>query len=356
MHTKTLASRMRRRLRHRSAVSVAVVALSATLLTACGSGDDGDSSTAGNGELKVAVYPGALMSLPAYVGQDAGIFEDHDLDVTLVDISDGRNMTAAVGSGSVDLELNSIDNNALAREGGQDIVAVSGNIVRPVFSLLAATSWDTPHLEEGFPASVEDLKGARVGVMAIGGSVEQFTRYVLSAAGLDPDKDVTVVNAGLPAVGVPALKSGQIDAYMAIEPAPSLAVGDDSAKMILDLRAAPLPDELSALDWPYNQWASTTRTVEAKSSQMADFQAAMKDVFAFMSDPANLPELKQIALAHISDDETLVDNLLNDVNLGSFGSELSEDRVDAAFGYLHDAGLIKAPVPYEDYVVEGARS
>lgn len=204
-----------RRSRPRSLTGALVALVTSALLSACGSSGEAASTSAG---LKVGVYPGALMSLPAYVGADAGLFRKHGLDIDLVDISDGRNMTAAVVSGSIDIELNGVDNNALVIEQGQSIVAVAGNTVRPVFALLAGSKLATPNAEAGFPGSVRDLKGKKIGVMATGGSVEQMLRYVLKAAKVDPDKDVTLVNAGLPATGVPALKANQIDAYMSIEP------------------------------------------------------------------------------------------------------------------------------------------
>lgn len=325
------------------------------LLVGCGSDSSPPANEKSAEKFKVAVYTGALMSLPAYVGKDAGIFEKNGLDVQLVDISDGRNMTAAVASGSIDIELNAIDNNALARVGGQDIIAVAGNTVQPVFSIIAGKGLSTPRLGQGFPASVLDLKGKKLGVMATGGSVEQLARYVLTQAGLDPDKDVKLINVGLPATGVPALKSGQIDAYMAVEPAQSLTAIGGIGKMILDLRETPLPAELEAIDWPYNQWASISKTFKEKPGAMAKFQKSMKEVFTYMADPANLDAVKKIALARISDNAVLVDNLLK-ANLSSFGFELPQARIDRAFKYLVDSGLIKEPVKYEDYVADGARS
>ncbi|MGW4425896.1 ABC transporter substrate-binding protein [Streptosporangium sp. NPDC004631] len=341
-----------RRSRPRFLTGALVALVTSALLSACGSSGEAASTSAG---LKVGVYPGALMSLPAYVGADAGLFKKHGLDIDLVDISDGRNMTAAVVSGSIDIELNGVDNNALVIEQGQSIVAVAGNTVRPVFALLAGSKLATPNAEAGFPGSVRDLKGKKIGVMATGGSVEQMLRYVLKAAKVDPDKDVTLVNAGLPATGVPALKANQIDAYMSIEPAVSLTSLDQSAKVVLDLRKAPLPDGLTDLDWPYNQWASTMKTVDAKRETIGAFQRAMKDVFAFMADPANRPKVKEIAMKRISDNAQLVDRLL-ETNIDVFGFELPRDRVERAFDYLIQTGLIKKPITYEDYVVEGARS
>lgn len=202
---------------------------------------------------------------------------------------------------------------------------------------------------------MQDLKGKKIGVMATGGSVEQMLRYVLKAAKVDPDKDVTLVSAGLPATGVPALKANQIDAYMSIEPAASLTSLDQSGKVVLDLRKTPLPGELTELDWPYNQWASITKTVDAKRDTIGAFQAAMKDVFAFMADPTNRPKVKEIAMKRISDNAQLVDTLL-ETNIDVFGFELRRDRVERAFDYLVQTGLIKKPITYEDYVAEGARS
>lgn len=319
--------------------------------TACGA-----SSGRGNsGLIRIAVYPGSLMSLPVFIGDSAGIFKRNGLDARLIKISNGPAMTAALVSGSVDIDLNSVDNNIVARQSGKDIVAVAGNLMTSPFSLIASKNQPVPNLSKGFPYSVRDLKGATIGVMATGGSVEAAARYVIRQAGLNPDKDVKLLNVGLPGTGIPALKAGRINAYMAIEPAQSTATVDGIGKVVLDLRENSLPPQLALTDWPYNQWGSTPSTIKKKSAVIAKFQKAMKDVYAYMADKNNVPAINKIALAQISDNPALVGSMLES-NLSTFGYDMPRARVDNAFKYLVTTGLSKKNVTYDDYVAVGARS
>lgn len=74
------------------------------------------------------------------------------------------------------------------------------------------------HLER-----VEDLKGKTLLVGAKNDAPDLLTRFVLKAAGLDPDRDVTLSYVGTSAEAVPLLLAGKADAAVLPEPAASAA-------------------------------------------------------------------------------------------------------------------------------------
>src|SRR5260221_525346 len=89
-----------------------------------------------------------------------------------------------------------------ANAGGADLVLVANLAPVYPYKLYGAKGITT----------VAGLKGKKVGVSNAGGSSDIATRAALKAAGLDPDKDVTIVAVGSHANRTAALLAGSIDA------------------------------------------------------------------------------------------------------------------------------------------------
>lgn len=70
---------------------------------------------------------------------------------------------------------------------------------------------------------IEDLKGKTLLVGAKNDAPDLLTRFVLKAAGLDPDRDVSLSYVGTSAEAVPLLLAGKADAAVLPEPAASAA-------------------------------------------------------------------------------------------------------------------------------------
>ncbi|TNC25153.1 ABC transporter substrate-binding protein [Amycolatopsis alkalitolerans] len=333
----------------------AVALVGAILCTSLAVAACGGSQPSGAGALKIAQYPGSLISFPARVAQAEGIFAKHHLNVSLIDVSGGPDANAAVVSGSADIQLNSMDNLMLARAQGQDMVAVSGNTTTPIFSVVVNNKFKGVTHSGKFPEAITALKGAKIGVTQRGASVELVMRYLLSKAGLNPDKDVTFVGVGAPPTAVPALQHGTIDAVVAFEPMQTQAVSIGKyATNVFDLRTNDLPTELKDLDWDYNQWAALKSNVDRKQQTFKDFQAAMKETYDFIADPANFNTLVDVGLKAIANDKTLVTEMLKS-NLNSFGFRINQQKVENTSNFLLNFDKIKTPVAYNDIVDPGAR-
>jgi len=129
-----------------------------------------------------------------YVAQEMGLFRKYGLDVNLSytagaaqviqTMMAGENQIAtAGGSGVVDADF-----------GGADLVAVAGMVNMPAFYIVVQ-----PEIK-----SIQELRGKPVGVTRFGSSTDFTMRYILKKAGLDPDKDVPLLQMG----GQPELAAG----------------------------------------------------------------------------------------------------------------------------------------------------
>jgi NitT/TauT family transport system substrate-binding protein len=76
--------------------------------------------------------------------------------------------------------------------------------------------------------SFADLKGKKLGHVP-GIQWRTISRYVVRSAGLDPDKDVTLVDLAV-GMQVPAVVGGSVDATLSLEPVGSVAVASGQAK------------------------------------------------------------------------------------------------------------------------------
>lgn len=121
-----------------------------------------------------------------YIAQELGLFRKHGLDVNLSytagaaqviqTMMAGENQIAtAGGSGVVD-----------ANFGGADLVAVAGMVNVPAFYIVVQ-----PEIK-----SIQDLRGKPVGITRFGSSTDFTMRYILRKAGLEPDKDVPLLQLG----------------------------------------------------------------------------------------------------------------------------------------------------------------
>jgi NitT/TauT family transport system substrate-binding protein len=129
-----------------------------------------------------------------YVAQEMGLFRKYGLDVNLSytagaaqviqTMMAGENQIAtAGGSGVVDADF-----------AGADLVAVAGMVNIPAFYIVVQ-----PEIK-----SIQDLRGKPVGITRFGSSTDFTMRYILKKAGLEPDKDVPLLQMG----GQPELAAG----------------------------------------------------------------------------------------------------------------------------------------------------
>lgn len=239
----------------------------------------------------VGYYPGALISLPAFVAKDQKFFQKDGLKVDLVPISTGPAMTSAVASGSVTFVNNSWDNLLVAVEQGLPVRGVAGSTVKMPFAFIARNGIQLPHLAQGYPAVIKDLVGKTWGVLALGVSVQYIEETLLTAAGYRPS-DVTFLAVGLPNTARPALQRGTVDTYLSVEPLPSIVQANHEGTVVLNLDENQGPAVFH--DLGYNGWWASTTTIKDKPEVIARFVKAMQDAYCWYHNPDNLDRVVAI--------------------------------------------------------------
>jgi ABC-type nitrate/sulfonate/bicarbonate transport system substrate-binding protein len=115
-----------------------------------------------------------------FVARDAGIFQKHGLDATVVNVRNAAVGMSALASGETQFHVGSATGSSIgAMAGGVDLAFIAGLINKLDGTFVVAPKIRAP----------EDLKGKRIGVQSIGGGVWMFTMLAFEKWGLNPERD-----------------------------------------------------------------------------------------------------------------------------------------------------------------------
>ena len=157
----------------------------------------------------------ALYYLPLTLAERLGYFKDAGLEVQILDFAGGAKALQAMMGGSADVVSGGFDHVIVLRARGQKLKSFVLQVATPSLALGVAKARGASY------RSPKDLKGLNVGVTAPGSSTHIFLNYLLDGAGLSPD-DVSVIGVGTGPTAVAAMRAGNIDAIVNVEPAITL--------------------------------------------------------------------------------------------------------------------------------------
>jgi NitT/TauT family transport system substrate-binding protein len=155
------------------------------------------------GQGSVSMYSGLM-----YIGKDRGLFAKYGLMTEVIYIPGGTTNVQVLVSGNLDLSQLSGAPGAAANLEGADIVYIASLLDRLNYQLVTRAEIK----------SVEQLKGRKFGVSRFGSSADFGLRAVLKRLGVDPAKDVSVLQIGDEPARIAAIKSGNIDGTVANAP------------------------------------------------------------------------------------------------------------------------------------------
>jgi NitT/TauT family transport system substrate-binding protein len=144
-----------------------------------------------------------------WVAQESGLFRKYGLDTRLIYIPGAAQVIQTMLAGDIQVA-------AAAPSGVVDVVLAGGDLVTVggMVNVAAFYLATRPEIK-----TLADLKGRPVGVTRFGASTDFTMRYVLRRAGLEPDKDVPVLQVGGQPELAAALLGGRIFAATAVPPA-----------------------------------------------------------------------------------------------------------------------------------------
>src|ERR671910_2957566 len=140
--------------------------------------------------------------LPVWVAKDAGYFAKHGFNVEPVQIRGGSLITLAIITGNLQFSGAGAESVIAARASGADVILLACPVdVDPVYLITR------PEIR-----SAAELKGHASAVTRYGSTTHFYLRTALRHVGLNPDRDMTILQLGAGPEMVAALEAGRIAA------------------------------------------------------------------------------------------------------------------------------------------------
>ena len=330
--------------------SVALAAVVSLAATACGSSSGSDGGGSGGTKVSITSFTGSFASLSVYVANRKGFFTKDGIDPSFINVGSGSDAMQAMLAGSANMANVAIYESLQAAAKGESTKYIVGAATSTLGELVVRKSLDLPDKAAGYPAVVKDLKGKKIGISSKTSATYYTLALALEGAGLNPDKDVTFVNAGTLSAQLTAMKAGQIDAFMAQEPTTTQAESSGDGTVVFRAYAGSRPAIFDDL---------ITNGVAATDSYIKGHPAAVKGVHDAVAEAdtyiAGLDQAGITALASlVSPDFPGVSKPILTQAIAHYqklySATMSQAGVTAANKVLMDFGAIKTAIPYAKVV------
>jgi NitT/TauT family transport system substrate-binding protein len=143
-----------------------------------------------------------------FVARDAGQFQKYGVDARLVLFEGGSLLAQAAMAGETKFSVTSGPVTIASRSAGADTIVIAGYINTLPYNLVTAKSI----------TSVEQLKGKKIAISRFGSNTDTAVRLLLEKVGLNPAKDVTLIQMGAQPSRFQALVAGSIEATIIAPP------------------------------------------------------------------------------------------------------------------------------------------
>jgi NitT/TauT family transport system substrate-binding protein len=209
---------------------------------------------------RIAVAYSAISATQAafYLAKDANIFEKNGLYVDPVYVAGGSRVSQAVIAGEFTVALAG-GNIVFADLAGGDIVTFGGVVNVPSFYLYVQPSIKRQ----------EDLRSKTLGITRYGASTDFTLRYLLKKWGLEPDRDVKVIQMGGQPEILAGMQAGVIHGGILSSP------GDFKAKKAGFTMLANFAK--TGLDYPTTSLVSTRSTIKVDRETVKRFLMAYSE-------------------------------------------------------------------------------
>ena len=216
------------------------------------------TANAQNKRIPVAYSAVSATQSPFYLTQEAGYFEKHGLSVDPVYVASGTKVAQAMIAGEFPIALagGTVVNANLA---GGDIAIFGGLVNVPSFYIFVDPSIKQP----------AELKGKTVGITTFGSSTDFSIRYLIKKLGMEPDRDVKILQMGGQPQIVAGMVAGAVQAGVLSSPA-NYSAAKAGFQMLVDFKTV-------GLDYPTVNLVSTRSYIKKDPQTVRRFLMAYSE-------------------------------------------------------------------------------
>jgi NitT/TauT family transport system substrate-binding protein len=281
--------------------------------------------------------------VPLYLAIDRGFFAKRGMDVKMLTASNGAHVAALI-SGQVWGDIGGPESDAMANVGKADPLISICNVVNRANVYIVAKKGTAPK-SSATADQAAFFRGKKLAFDRYGGTPDVLGRWYLAKIGLDPEKDVTIINNGDTNSTLPMMKGGAADIALVIEPLITLG------------------KEQGAWDEPFFGFPSlgdySYSVISVRKSTIASDPATVQAFVDAMIDALKLTAADHAAVAEVSRKEfpTMSETAIKGTVDRSFADNLwSKDGVISPQGYALDmevvakSGEFTKPAPFAGVV------
>ncbi|WP_227938292.1 ABC transporter substrate-binding protein [Alkalihalobacillus deserti] len=319
------------------------------MLSACGAEDsssektntEGNDSNTETEELipfKIGVNKiGALTNV--WAAEQTGIFEEHGLDVELIEFKSGSEAISAQRSGEVDV-VNSFPGAAMvANEQGFDLVAVAQN------ETAKSEGPDSGAIivrEDSDIQSLSDLSGKKLAVYNLRNQLVIALNNLIEEAGVSAD-DVELVEVPFSSMN-DALNNNQVDAVSTVDPYTTQIISTGEGRVISWNYVESIPEQ------PLGAWFARADYVNDNEEAISRFNAAISASMEYML------EDEERAREHIVKFTGIDAGLVSEMPMIGWSNNINVDVWQEIVDMFVEAGELEEHVDVEDYLADAVKS
>ena len=217
-------------------------------------------------KIKIAYSSADASNTVWFTALDGGMYRKHGLDVELIFIQSSTMSVSTVVSGDIHVANASGGAVASAVAGGAGLVMTACYINTLPYELVVQES----------VKSAEDLKGKSVGISRVGSASDVAARVLIKGLGLEPVKDVPILQVGGPTERAAAFRTGRIVGFPSPPGTIHLAKGMPHRIMISTA------DSQKRFDFPYICSTTTKNYLAARRDTMRRLTMALIEATHFL--------------------------------------------------------------------------
>lgn len=221
------------------------------------------SSEAADPKVKVGIGLTTAAVLPVYVLMHKQFYLEEKLDVSFPFFRSGTQTIQALIPGDVHIGVSSINEVVYSHDSGQNVKIFWCISKGMSYQFYAKSTIKT----------MADLRGKKIGISRYGAMSDFVVRYVVRQYGMDPERDVSILQVGDINTRFAAMKSGAIDATILDPPLTSMA-SREGFNMLEDVTKF-LPD------WPYEVMYAKGDYLKENSEIVKKFLKSYKKAIEF---------------------------------------------------------------------------
>lgn len=191
--------------------------------------------SAGADKIRIGYGQPTITMAMLWITKEGKLFEKNDLDVEVLYLESALVQRALIAG---DIHLGEMTGALMSapRLQGADLVMIAGFLNHLIYRLVVRADIRSPI----------DLKGKRVGISRFGAGADRATRLLLSRLGLNPEKDVILLQVGGTPTRIAALIANSIDATI-LEPPDHKKVVEAGMRILANMEEMGIPFQHTGL-------------------------------------------------------------------------------------------------------------